>query len=509
MSIRNATFLAFLVIFLPGIAVLVVTSERTIMSLFNDMELAESRRNAERVIRAMDAAITRLGSTAEDWAYWDDCQEYLVTRDARQRERFERVNFHAASFRPIRIQEIHLFTTQGEAAWRGRTNEAGDAIIPVTSGKEEFLDAIGARGRFPPESQGLVRIGNDYHLVAVRHVHPSARPEPVTGFLVMVRDVDDVLIQELATQVLLPLEMGTVDQNASGVRVGIQSLDRETSRVRVRFDGMTGIPLFHVAFDAPRAISALGERMTMEMILMFAFTGMVWLGLCWLALHRLVLVPLERLTRHVDQVVGTRDFGLRFGSRANNEFGLLARSFDELVAAVEIGNRALEAAVRTDALTGISNRRAFDEGLELHWKICRRLRLPISLVMLDVDFFKPYNDRFGHQAGDRCLRTVAEVLRSSVSRGDDIVARYGGEEFAMILPRTDADGVRVVMDLVFRRMAAAAVPHPDGITGVVTLSAGVASMPPEDSEGWEGLIALADARLYQAKLTGRNRVIWD
>ena len=169
---------------------------------------------------------------------------------------------------------------------------------------------------------------------------------------------------------------------------------------------------------------------------------------------------------------------------------------------------ALERLASVDGLTGVLNRRGFDDQLTLEWNRALRTGLPITLLMIDVDNFKSFNDHYGHQLGDECLRTVGRVLGESVLRPNDIVARYGGEEFAFILPGADSAGAAVVASRIRDHMAAAAIAHqPGGIDGHVTVSVGGATLAPQADALHADLVRHADAALYAAKSSGRNRFV--
>lgn len=160
-----------------------------------------------------------------------------------------------------------------------------------------------------------------------------------------------------------------------------------------------------------------------------------------------------------------------------------------------------------DGLTGIANRRRFDEVLLREWRRCGRVQLPLSLIMLDVDQFKPYNDHYGHQAGDECLRAVAQLLAEQMMRPGDLIARYGGEEFVCLLPETDEDGAVQVAERLRETVADRRLPHAvSHVADHVTISLGVATARPMLDDTPERLTQLADGLLYEAKRAGRNRV---
>ncbi|MBO9540501.1 GGDEF domain-containing protein [bacterium] len=197
----------------------------------------------------------------------------------------------------------------------------------------------------------------------------------------------------------------------------------------------------------------------------------------------------------------------------------------ELTRSLEVSNQTLERRVHerteelqvayekyrhlaeADGLTGIPNRRIFDEVLVREWERCGRQATPLSLVMLDIDYFKVFNDTYGHQAGDDCLRQVAKALAGQVNRPGELVARYGGEEFSIILSDTDALGAEQIAERVRSQVEALAIPHAGSKAApCVTMSLGVATLVPRPEDAADRMVALADHALYQAKQEGRNRV---
>lgn len=185
----------------------------------------------------------------------------------------------------------------------------------------------------------------------------------------------------------------------------------------------------------------------------------------------------------------------------------MQRSLLELTHKLNQANKELQLLSATDGLTGLSNRRMFDELSLREWRRCDRMNKSISLVMVDVDYFKLYNDNYGHQAGDECLREVAAQLRRAAPRASDVVARYGGEEFVMVLGETDMDGAKWVANHLRQRIDDLKMPHLASPLKNVTVSCGVASILPKDNLNLETLLQSSDYALYQAKLVGRNRVV--
>lgn len=170
--------------------------------------------------------------------------------------------------------------------------------------------------------------------------------------------------------------------------------------------------------------------------------------------------------------------------------------------------RELEALSFKDGLTGIANRRRFDAVLEEEWANARRSHQPLSLVMIDIDYFKQYNDHYGHLQGDYCLKLVAKVLNGAVRRTHDFLARFGGEEFVLVLPETDAASALSVAERCRELIAREWIPHERSMAGMaITVSIGVGTVVPGPADQAESFIELVDRRLYQAKQRGRNTVV--
>lgn len=186
----------------------------------------------------------------------------------------------------------------------------------------------------------------------------------------------------------------------------------------------------------------------------------------------------------------------------------LEEKVSQRTAELEAANRQLQALSATDGLTGLANRRSFDQAWEQEWQRAVRQGLPLAVAMVDVDQFKAYNDHYGHQMGDLCLKVVAQTLAHAVQRAGEMVARYGGEEFVVILPGLSGEEALAAMERIRTAMQEQGLPHAKADqAGVVTLSIGVASCIPQQGSHAAELVQAADVAMYQAKQQGRNRVL--
>jgi len=261
----------------------------------------------------------------------------------------------------------------------------------------------------------------------------------------------------------------------------------------------------------PEYIS-LNDRVTSEAVIPIRFQDKILGVLNLESASPDVFVPASVLAfeAFADQVAGAIHL-----ASVNERLAETSMQLEQKSSALEQANEHLAAAIETlhristqDGLTGVSNRRLFDETLALEWRRAARSRSSLSLLMLDIDYFKAFNDEAGHQAGDDCLRRVAQALRENLHRAADLVSRYGGEEFAILLPETDAEHARPIAETLREQIERLDIQHPAAPLGHVTVSIGLASIiPPRDGSNVGDFIRYADAALYDAKRSGRNRVM--
>ncbi len=193
--------------------------------------------------------------------------------------------------------------------------------------------------------------------------------------------------------------------------------------------------------------------------------------------------------------------------RAMRRLVEMQRSQVDVTQELNAANKELQRLSTTDSLTGIANRRFFDELAPREWRRCVRMKQPMALVMIDIDHFKKYNDTYGHQAGDECLKAVAAQVTRATPRATDLAARYGGEEFVLILGKTTMDGAKWVANNIRQHVSGLHIPHSASPSQHVTISCGAASIIPRDGLHLESLLKAADEALYIAKAQGRNTVV--
>ena len=297
-------------------------------------------------------------------------------------------------------------------------------------------------------------------------------------------------------------------------RQSLLLVDDDPASVQVLARMLNGLGELRFALSGEDALRLARESPPDLVLIDAEMPGLSGLEVC-AALHadaRLADVPVIIITGHTDVAVEVAGFaaGASDFIRKPPVAEVVAARVRTQLRLKALGD-ALRASALTDGLTGLANRRRFDQDLRVECERARRSHESLALLLVDVDHFKRYNDRYGHVSGDACLRRIAAAIRACTRRPADLAARYGGEEFAVLLPQTDAAGARAMAQRIVDAVTALAEPHADGCEGLVSVSVGWATTRPDqdaaviNSRG-ESLVQAADHLLYAAKAAGRGRV---
>jgi diguanylate cyclase (GGDEF)-like protein len=268
-----------------------------------------------------------------------------------------------------------------------------------------------------------------------------------------------------------------------------------------------------VGLDEHTVHSEIDRKIDIAYLQLVLF-GMFVLLLAWFGGEQLIVRPIRSLVRTAARF-GRGDLHVRATQEAwVAEFAPLAAALDDMAAKLaereeelKIANQHLEELASLDGLSGLANRRGFDRELEREWKCAAEQPAPLALMMVDIDHFKLFNDRYGHVAGDTCLRAVGETLSLVTLESAVLVARYGGEEFALLLPGLDIERAVALAEEARKAVEDLAINHSESPLGHVTISIGVDSVVPEWFQTAADLVEAADSALYDAKRRGRNTVV--
>ncbi|GJJ03295.1 hypothetical protein RugamoR64_38330 [Duganella rhizosphaerae] len=291
-------------------------------------------------------------------------------------------------------------------------------------------------------------------------------------------------------------------------------------RILVVDDAMENIQILHhalrdehdvlFALDGEKALEVALEQQPDLILLDAVMPGMDGYAVCAALrnsprLQDIPVIFVTALSQPEDETRALEAGAVDFISKPFNVAVVRARVRSQLT--IKRQADAMRELSMTDGLTGVANRRSFNDALEAEWRRCARAGLPLSVIMIDIDHFKLYNDHYGHQAGDLCLQQVSAAMARCAARPPDLLARYGGEEFILLLPQEGVEGADVVARRILDEVRRLAIPHAVSPTAPhVSASLGVCTaLPPLDASGSAAAIRVADSQLYLAKQGGRNR----
>jgi len=529
MSIRVKVLALLTLVLSIYIAALYLTMQSFILPAFHNLENEEAMKDINRVERTLERETVHLERMLHDWASWDDSVEFVSTKS----QDYIDSNLMDDTFSNEKLNLMAYYATDGQQIWARALDfetmkpielpgfpllqlSPDDPLSPKPQ-KDQALSEVNSRG--------IVMIGDTPMIVASRPVLTSYNKGPIMGTMIMGKLLKKQLIESLIEQTKVPFHIVPLN-NTTKTLAGYPAVFEEreyfldltipeTTGISRLITSIYGKPAFWIEATLPKQIEPKGMA-AIWMATNFALVAGLFITLLMFGLLYFILLrPIRMLTDHANSIEKASDFNRRLGSQRQDEFGSLARAFDRLIERVEkqtgdltVANTELERLSYLDGLTRISNRRMFDSRLEVEWKRLGRKEYSLALIMGDIDHFKRYNDTYGHQAGDDCLRVIGQTIAAQLRRPSDLVARYGGEEFVILLPNTTLYGARIVAENIRMKVESVRLQAESSpVSAFITISMGVTATTEHSRNVTpHSLVAAADKALYEAKNNGRNRV---
>ncbi len=491
---------------------------------FTHLGEQQAQQNILRINNGIKRELQVLNILALDWASRDDTVSFVETGN----DGYIQINLAGDILENLDLHYLQFLTLSGESRWLGRSSLVPfEDVATITALNRNLLQSqfsSGDEGVNPAVSSGVVAVADKPFLLSAYPVVGSTEEGPLLGMLLMGKFVD---IDELQERLLISfsfeylarskLDSDTADilrQIHTSSSYSIGKKEKDTLVMHSIVEDITGKEAFLLSTNYPRHISGQALDLIEEAMAFSIVGALVLIAMLLLWLNRIIFTPVQKLTVHVRSVIKSQDYGSRTCMDRKDEIGILARTFDRLL--VQMGsqtmalleaNKMLEKSSLTDALTGIANRRQLDLSLEQAWQHHIREHEPLTMIMCDIDHFKLYNDTYGHDRGDTCLKIVSRMLSGALHRPSDVVSRYGGEEFVLLLPNTNTAGGELVAANISKALFDQQIEHSASPTlSVVTISMGIATLIPDGKEDRNALLKAADQALYAAKEGGRNQV---
>lgn len=515
MGIRSKILLAFLLCFgLVGWLSL-HWLQRSMDAEFDALERVDLADNVGRVVKVLDASLGALRSLTRDWSEWSDMYQFAQS-PVRLRSWIDQ-NVNLAALETADLSLIAIWDAKGNTVREAHDAQAqAFAQIPAAL-RQQLVRTLEVPGAVT--QCGLLALQGHTSLLCAGRISRSDRSGDFVGVVLMGRVLDAQRILQW--------------QEQTGFRLGVQSdgevpprlewwpqalpphpvahtdlglkLEPELVTAYAQLSSLEASKALTLVVYMPRELHARAQNMQSRVVIQATLSAVGIALLLAAAVHWLLVRRLRQFAAQMQDLASAGAWERRIRVRGRDELGALAAEVNLMLEMIEDQVKSLTVQSMTDILTGLPNRRAFEMRLLLEFGRARRQGQPLALLVVDVDYFKRFNDHYGHLAGDQALRAVAEVLAQSCGRAVDMAARLGGEEFVVMLPTTPMEGAVDIAQRVQRQLLQRALVHADSeVSPWLTVSIGIACIDGRD-ESAHALVARADRALYVAKQQGRNR----
>ncbi len=513
------------------LAMQVAVQWQVILPTFKRIEVEQASNAMNRIKDRFWLELDYLNRFVYEYSDWEDSYDFIDSKD----QDYIDENLYEGLVSHLGGNVMIYITQDFELVWGIEEIEVTDGFY--TNDSEDFLNAI--VGQLKPSIEEIDQtedINNQFAkgfsllnelpvMFAVRPIVSSEFADS-NGYIILVKYIDQQLISLYEEQLSSRFVLEPVDSsvlNASKELPILQLAMVNSTSLSVSGSIYTNdVPIFKITTEVFRDITLNGLNSIYLASTILLIIGLVSVAFIWKYVSFQIFKPLEDLSSQMQGISWSKDASQQYLVDREDEIGLLAKSFNLMITNINSHQHELKQAqtmlketndklsdlVRRDSLTGIANRLAFEEVIETNWSKFARLKLPISIMMLDIDYFKDYNDLYGHLQGDECLKQVAQVLSSCLNRSNDFLARYGGEEFIVtLLGLSDLEAKNVANTILDNLRQVNIIHEKSKIASHVTLSIGVASMIPKSHIDPKVLIEKADQALYKAKAAGRNQIV--
>lgn len=517
-SIRHKLTTIYLLVVVEIFAVLLLTRHFWTIPQFLSLEEISDQKDINRIANIVQSKIDELALVNYDNAVWSDSFDFVNEHN----QEFIEENFVIDTFQSLDINGLYYYDLTGNKVWGNSFDRDRKAFhknpyfdAPPELFIQQLLFSKAERNK-PATHKGIIFIDNKPTMFTTTTVMNSNATGASNGTLLFYRNITAADEKALSEQAETELNFIWPDMKSYQQHLAaLASSDLPANRSKdnqltvISYDFLNKTPYFIRASANERAFD--NQLFDMSVITAFSFA---LLGILFLFHYvaKYLLKPILRWQQQLAMIVNKSDYDIRLTEAGNDELTLFTQKFNQLMDFIQQQNNEiksqniqLEKLSYTDGLTKVYNRRYFDNYLKELWQAEQQVT-ELCLCMIDIDFFKKYNDNYGHLQGDATLMNVAKILETNTKRSSDTVARYGGEEFVVILTNTSLENGLKVAESLRQHIEKIAIQHQTSPLGKITVSIGVSHCLPRSLESPEQLINLADEALYKAKDSGRNKV---
>ncbi|MBT2788114.1 MULTISPECIES: diguanylate cyclase [unclassified Halomonas] len=485
---------------------LVVLSKWVIFPALHKEERAVVTQELKKIERTLQISQQNLLAQVRDWAIWDDTYEFVQG----SYPGYTDTNFSQQMFEEMRYQLMAFFNAEGDVHFLAGINPATGQYHTCYSAERECRWMAGLIRTMqvsikedPKQGKSDLYAGSPPLMVASNPIFRTDESGPPQGWLFKVRPMDDAWLALIEDYTGLPTTLSMVDSS-------------EDNDIAITISGNTIVALRYLATYPLNEQLALGTQLnrtsylasleTFRYVLLWtACLMLLVIGLVLLLLERIILKPLKVLTRFTQQTSDDFEGGSQRLLQRGDEIGILARAFQKQLKRQQQLNAELIVLSTHDPLTNLPNRRLFDQRLKEVVSMALSTGQPLSVMMIDIDHFKLFNDHYGHPEGDVCLQRIAQTMHDVATVHGFFIARTGGEEFSAMLPATCAAQAMDKSQALSYAIDQLRHPHQTSpVASYVTVSIGISQLNIEGALTPSGLMSAADQALYAAKAAGRH-----
>lgn len=483
-----------------------------LQSNFEAIETQNATRSMQQLARNIQSEIEHLDDLNTDWGHWDGLYNFMRYQDPS----FSHNDLGIGALISARLDLMAIFNRQLQPVTvRALDTDTGTAASPEPYAPVLAIVAGELKHNATSNRCGLFGIPAGPMVLCWQPIYRSDGTGDHAGSVLMARLLDQHIVARMQRQSDLDFSLRALPLRATVMAAPSQTdfQPRDIGVIAARpglleasLPGVTGEPTLGLSLHYARDVSAQGKAVIGQTMAFLFFVVALAAVVLLIGIHVLVTRRLHRISADLQQISsGNRWSETVRGAQGGDELSLLARHVNHVLGVIHRHVQQLEQLSQTDALTAIGNRRAFDQRLRLDLAAISRNGQPLSLLVLDVDYFKRYNDHYGHPAGDAALIAIGAVLTEVAARPTDFTARLGGEEFAILMPNTKLSGAQVIAERLRNLLVSRAIGHADSpIADQLTVSIGITLACAGETPA--NVVSRADQALYQAKREGRNRV---
>lgn len=510
-SLRNRFLLSLCAVLCLALLALVAIARFQIMPILLEDEEQYAGGELDRVERAIGSELNHMRRLVEDWAFWDDTYDFVLG----ERPEYVDSNLYESTLETLDLDLMIFLDAHNQPSWVVGYDDDGEfTSCPGTASPcdwaNTYIDFLPARlASENAEPQTWLLAKPELAMVAMSGVYQSREESPSAGWLLMVRPLSAPWVDQLRDTTGIDLNLTSIAHDNDMASDSLERISANRMAASRAVEAMPDDQQVRIDTLLPRQrYQASLETFRFALYWTIGVLVVTLLVVLWL-LERMVLAPLRQFSSftqrmHLEATPPPMPASLL---TRRDEIGTLAQEFRNLIDHQQQQSALLLELSQHDSLTGLANRRLFDERLEKAMHMAQASGHEVSALMIDIDHFKLYNDHYGHHAGDECLIALAECMSRHLGRHDYLVARTGGEEFSVLLPDTSLEAAIDHGEALRLAIQERALPHATSPTAAcVTVSIGVASCHPSALSDRIALMQAADRALYRAKDSGRNRV---